>query len=114
MYLYHANAITPEMIDRAKTIAANPYRDYEYVGIRVQDSIPFEMGEMSHVSNVWIDGDDTGEELPGVCVIDARLAHLAVNYFGDHAAIVCGNHAEYGEDDGELIISDPVVVDILF
>jgi hypothetical protein len=34
-------------------------------------------------------------------------------YFGDHKAIVAGDFAECGEDPGEIIISDPVVVEII-
>lgn len=113
MHIHQANDITPEMIAHVKDMVADPYRDYEYVGIRVQDDVPFELGEMFHVSHVWVDGDDTGEELPGVCVIDGRKAELSASYCGNHAAIICGNHAEYGEDPGELIISDPVVLTVL-
>lgn len=107
------SAVTSEMIQTVKDMATDPYRDYEYVGIRVQDDVPFELGEMDHVSHIWDDGDDTGEDLPGVCVIDGRRAELSVCYYGDHVAIIGGNHAEYGEDTGELIISDPVVLAVL-
>jgi hypothetical protein len=34
-------------------------------------------------------------------------------YFGDHKAIIAGNFAECGEDPGEIVISDPVVVEII-
>ena len=30
-------------------------------------------------------------------------------YFGDHVALVCGNHCEIGEDEGELVIEDATV-----
>lgn len=50
--------ITEEMISRVKELASDPYREYEYIGIRVQE-VPFELGEMSHLSHVWDDGDDT-------------------------------------------------------
>lgn len=107
------SAVTKKMIERAKDMATDPYRDYEYIGIRVQDGVPFDLGEMSHISHIWDDGDDTGEELPGVCVIDGRKAEYSVLYSGDHVAIIGGNHAEYGEDPGEIIISDPVVLAVL-
>lgn len=105
--------ITNEMISRAKEIAADPYREYEYIGVRVQDEHAFKLGPIDHISHIWYDNDDTGEELSGVCVIRADRAELASIYYGDHIAIIGGNHIEYGEDDGELIISDPVVLEVL-
>lgn len=105
--------ITNEMIAHAKEIAADPYREYEYIGIRVQDDHQFELGTLNHVSHIWDDGDDTGEELAGVCVIRADRAELASCYYGEHIAIIGGDYIEYGEDDGELIISDPVVLEVL-
>lgn len=105
--------VTSEMVSRAKEIASDPYREFEHIGIRVQDDYTFELGMLNHVSHIWDDGDDTGEELPGVCVIRADRAELANTYYGDHIAIIGGNHIEYGEDDGELIVSDPVVIEVL-
>lgn len=104
--------VTDEMISKAKELYSDIYREYEYIGIRVQE-VPFELGEMAHKSHVWIDGDDTGEELDGVCVLRGDYAHLAKNYYGDHVAIIAGNSAETGEDNGEIIISDPVVLEVL-
>lgn len=105
--------VTSEIIEKVKEMAADTYREYEYIGIRVQDETPFELGEMDHVSHVWVDGDDTGEELGGVCAIRGDRAELAKSYYGDYVAIIGGNKAEYGEDDGELIITDPVVLEVL-
>lgn len=105
--------VTTEMIEKVKEMAADIYREYEYIGIRIQDETPFELGNLDHVSHVWVDGDDTGEELGGVCVIKGDRAELAKSYFGDYVAIIGGNNAEYGEDNGELIISDPVVLEVL-
>ena len=85
--------------------------EYEFVGVRVQEQ-GFELGAIEHLSHVWYNGDDTGVELDGVCA--CKLDRLGVNrYYGDHAAIICGNDAEYGEDDGEIIIRDAVVAKIL-
>lgn len=85
--------------------------DYEFVGVRVQEQA-FDLGTIKHRSHVWDNGEDTGAELDGVCA--CKLERLGVNrYYGNHAAIICGNDAEYGEDDGEIIIRDAVVVKIL-
>lgn len=107
------SVVSREMIQVVKDMAQDPGREYEYIGVRVQDGVPFELGKMYHVSHIWDDGEDTGEELPGVCVIDGRRAELSAAYYGGHAAIIGGNRAEWGYDDGELIIYDPVVLAVL-
>ena len=103
--------LTQEMINSAREIAEEANWDYEVVGVRVQE-VPFELGEMNHVSKVWIDGEETDEELDGVCVTDVNS--LGVNeYYGEHVAIVAGNKFSYGEDLGEIIIKDAQVIAIL-
>lgn len=105
--------MTAEMIQRAKEIAEDLSFDYEVIGIRVQE-VPFALGEMTHVSKVWVDGDETDEDLDGVCAQAVNTLEKYDNqYFGDHIAIVAGNEYSYGEDPGEIIIRDPVVVAIL-
>ena len=101
--------LTSEMISRAITLADDLSLDYEIVGIRVQDK-PFELGEVSHV---WDDGEDTGEELDGVCAIKFDMAKNSHLYSGDHVAVLAGNRYSFGEDPGEIIIEDPVVVEVL-
>lgn len=91
-------------------------REYEYVGIRVQEQ-EFELGEITHKSHNWGYNDnyetvDFGEELDGICCTRLEEAEKS-EYFGDHIAVICGNHATFGEDDGEIIIEDPVVVKII-
>ena len=109
--------MTNDMIDRINELVEDLSWDYEFVGIRVQEE-PFELGELDHVSHVWVDGEDTGEDLDGVCALTLTSkwfdwARLAEAYFGGHAAIVCGNSGAFGEDAGEIIIEDPEVVEIL-
>lgn len=105
--------MTTEMIKRINEIAEGLSYDYDKIGVRVQD-VPFALGEMEHKSHVWDDGDDTGEELDGVCVQDVKtLSKYHNDYYGDYIAVVAGNDYSYGEDAGELIINDPVVVAIL-
>lgn len=102
-----------EMIKNIKKVAEEMDLswDYEFVGVRVQEQ-DFELGAIEHLSHVWDNGDDTGVELEGICV--CKLDCLGVNqYYGDHVAIICGNEAEYGEDDGELIIRDAEVVKVI-
>lgn len=104
--------LTSEMIEKIKEIADEFCFDYEVIGVRVQEQ-PFELGELSHVSHVWDDGEDTGAELDGVCVVKADFAGKCHQYFGDHAAVIAGNRYTYGEDPGEIIIEDPIVVEVL-
>ena len=104
--------VTAEMIEKVKEMAADPYREYEYIGIRVHE-VPFELGEMTHRSHIWDDGNDTGVELDGVSVLLGAYADLAKQYYGDYVAIVAGNCGEYGEDKGEIVISDATVIEIL-
>lgn len=101
-------AIMQEIIDEG---------EYEIVAIRTQDE-PFVLGEIDHLSHVWVDGEDTGDELDGICASTIRGAKYhtdAANdyYGGAHTAIICGNRYTWGEDDAEVIIEDATVVRII-
>lgn len=85
---------------------------YTYAGVRIQEQ-PFELGELDHESVRWVNREETDEGLGGVCVTDIHDLATSLWYFGDHAAIVCGNSMEWGNDPGERIIHDPVVVMVL-
>ena len=88
--------------------------DYEIVAIRTQEQ-PFELGKIVHCSHVWDDGDDTGEELDGICGTTEKGVelHLSGYYYGDHMAIIAGSSYEYGEDANEVIIKNAEVVKII-
>lgn len=104
--------MTAELIEKIRELKNEYSWDYEQVCIRVQD-IPFELGEMDHQSSVWVDDNETDEHLDGVCTLSVEYAQNADFYFGDHLAIVAGNEYSYGQDPGEVIICDPVVLEIL-
>lgn len=104
--------LTNEMIKRIEETADELFYGYEIIGVRVQEE-KFELGEMEHRSSVWEDGEATEETLDGVCVIGHDKLAEAQDYFGDHVAIIAGNRYTYGEDPGEVIIEDPVVVEVL-
>lgn len=101
---------------------AQKYDAYEVVAIRTQET-PFTLGEMTHQSKVWIDGNETDDNVGGVCATDIDSYGLKMHssesdtysgfYFGDHQAIIAGYRYQLGVDDGEVIIYDPVVVEIL-
>lgn len=104
--------MTAELIEKIRELEKEYNWDYEMVCIRVQD-IPFELGETDHQSSVWVDGDETGDQLDGISTLSVEYAKNAEFYFGDHLAIVAGNEYSYGQDAGEVIIRDPVVLEIL-
>ena len=86
---------------------------FEFIGVRVQEQ-EFELGEVKHNSSVWVDGDETDEELDGICAIDVnKLAYVKVEYPGEHMAIIASNRAHAGEDIGEIVMSDAQVVAII-
>lgn len=91
--------------------------EFEKFGIRIQEQ-PFDLGSIDHNSKVWIDGEETDEELDGVCSInlDAPEAVECLNgygYFGNHIALIASDSYEYGQDVGEIILKDAVVLYII-
>lgn len=106
--------ITDEMIEKAKEVAENYFWDYEKIGIRVQEE-PFELGRISHCSHIWDDGEDTGEELDGICAQDVNQfgTPYQLEYFGYHVAVLGCNAYTYGQDSGEIVMEDAEVLAIL-
>lgn len=97
--------------------------DYMHIGIRVQeDTYGAKIGDkITHCSKVWVDGDETDEELDGVSALDPSL----VKYFPklyDYSAYIgnvvlilgTDNDTEIGEDVGEIIMDQPTVLDIIY
>lgn len=107
------------MNEIAKAINLNEIDEdgrYEYIGIRVQDdAYGMQVGQtVEHNSHVWIDGDETDEELNGVCAIYAEaIGRISTTYYGDTVIILGSQSAEYGEDDGEIIMQDAVVLAVM-
>ena len=95
------------------------YQDqYDYIGIRIQDhTYDVQVGDtLTHLSNVWIDGEMFDNPLDGVCAVSAAQAiryPLRHGSYSGNVALVLGSyHASYGEDDGEIIMDRPVVLEI--
>mgnify|MGYP004560079889 FL=1 len=82
------------------------------VALRAQAE-PFELGDLDHNSVIWIDGEETEEELNGVCGLALDDVELINNYYNDHIAIIAGDRYEWGQDAGEIIIEDAQVVKII-
>ena len=104
--------LNAEQINKIKEIAEEYDFDYAAIGFRSQD-VPFALGSIAHVSHIWDNGDDTGEDLPGICVCSVKLVDRNPDYYGEHCAVIAGNAYEYGEDEGEYIIRDPEVIAII-
>lgn len=109
-------AIAMQVIDK--------YEGYEYIGLRVQDSTHgLHVGdEIEHESNVWDDGEMLDETVGGICAVSASLAAEHTLRFGAYpgqvVVVIGANSAEYGNDDGEIILKRscgeyPVVLDII-
>lgn len=113
--------------------------DYEFYGIRVDDGIRYNVGDIANNSHqLFRDpfyGDDDNlvypyiedgiysgfydaGELPGTCTIgfdpddDESIARAidAMMYYGDYIHVLGGDCAEGGNDMGELIIADATVL----
>ncbi|MBR1708798.1 MAG: hypothetical protein IJ719_08225 [Clostridia bacterium] len=82
----------------------------ECFGLRQQEE-PFELGSLDHLSHIWVDGDDTGEELDGICAtcIDYDLIKRT-HLFADHVALIGGTRIASGEDEGEIILANAKVL----
>ena len=103
--------LTDEVKEKIEDLRFN----YEYVGVRFQ-ALNFKLGPIDHVSHIWYDGNDTGIGIDGLCAVHIdKIDSLEKfsGYYGDHCAIICGNHATWGEDSGEIIINDPICEVIL-
>ena len=93
--------------------------NYEYVGVRVEEEINNEIGQIAgHTSSVWIDNVEQEEKLNGVCAINVRRADELSNstycgYLGNIIVVLGSERAECGEDDGEIIMEEPIILDII-
>lgn len=92
----------------------NEDMSHQYVGLRFQDEPMFAGEVIDHNSHVWDDNDDTGMELPGLCVLSQDAADHAYLYdWMKHWAVVGYDDIEYGQDYGEHIAKNPVVLEVL-
>lgn len=107
----------------AKIVMEEGY-DFEYIGLRVQESdYGLSVGqEIEHCSFHWIDGDMTDDEIDGICAVNALAASKRTlgfgAYMGNVVLVLGSNRSEYGEDDGEIILKSsfgqsPIVLDII-
>ncbi len=104
-------------------------KKYKFVGIRTQEE-SFSLGDMSHESHTWKNGDDTGRKIGGVSATNIKSEAIAAHsdikknyselrkyknsgyYYGDNVAIIVSNSAKRGRDVGEIVMENPKVVKI--
>ena len=98
--------------------------EYEHVGIRITEN-RLEVGSTPENSRVWVDGEPTEETLNGASAVQVKPDEKSVRnalrasglikggrseYYGKSVSVIGSNEMTYGEDDGEIVMSDAVVV----
>ena len=93
---------------------------WHFVGIRSHHDPDVKIGDEIANSNVWIDGERTDEELPGVsalavvwCGERINQRGVADDYRGGVIVVVASDHAEWGEDVGEIVLRRGVVLAVI-
>ena len=100
---------------------------YNYYAIRtICDDECYKIGDICRNSYDWdmendISGYYTGTALDGTCgteVVDGDVdaaikKHREMRYMGASIVLIGGDTAEFGNDDGEIIIADAEVVQYL-
>jgi hypothetical protein len=95
-----------KMVDEIKAKSAG----YDRYILRISD-----YNNVNQPSHLWIDGEDTGEELPGVCGIDCTsniidAVEKIEKYIGKYILLIGCNRYQWGEDDGEIIAVDGEII----
>jgi hypothetical protein len=76
-----------------------------------------EIGEVLDNSRVWFDGHPTDEYLDGTsCLIEAQDKYTGEQYrvVFPHKYLVEGRWISDGQDDGEVVLEDCTVIEVLF
>lgn len=106
-----------------KKIAEKYREEWEAVGVRTQYE-EFKLGEINHKSHMWDNDEMTDIVHTGISVTDVFNKSNAVAmhaddydsrsyYMGNHMAIIVSDDYYYGQDEGELVLRDAIVVEIL-
>ena len=103
---------------------------YSYFGIRSDDEV-YNIGDFLPESHVWEDREPTEELLPGTCATGINSASLwdyddaiaaisaaleiQESYYRwyKHQYVIAGSSMEYGEDEGEYILSNARVIAVI-
>ena len=92
---------------------------FNFVGIRIQKSdYELKIGQsLNHCSSVWDDDNELDELLDGVSAIDiTRTESLEKfgGYNGNVALILGSEIANGGNDVAEIIMNNPIILEIIF
>lgn len=96
--------------------------EYDNIGIRIQsETHGLKVGDVvEHCSYVWDDGNETDEQLDGVCAVSVRSVQNHSNYGSDwggypgNVVVILGsNYCEGGNDVCEIIMRDAIVLGIM-
>lgn len=108
--------VTKEML---KTIDTN-YANFDSIGLRVvsKDYTEYNavVGDTLGNSSVWDDGDYTDNLLSGVSAISVTSINQMSScggYFGDRVLVLGSDDAERGDDAGEIVMGDAVVLAVV-
>lgn len=103
-------------ISKIKELIEN--EEFEFYGIR-KDDAEYSVGDTCENSHSWrSDGTDNGE-LDGTCAIGVKAGTIesviaqSKEYYGSHLYLIASDRKEMGEDQGEYIMSDAVVIAVL-
>jgi hypothetical protein len=107
--MYHL--ITAKEINKAIETAKTMEFDFPCLAVRVHHK-DTEVGAILEPSFVWVNGEETEEELNGTCGIDIDMK-AGCDYMGDCLVVIGGYSKEWGEDAGETIIENAEVLAIL-
>ncbi len=90
---------------------------YDHIGFRVVNRAneAYKVGDIiTKRSRVWVDNEPTNEYLSGTCAVSSEKLHLTgYGYIGDTILVLGSNNAEGGNDLGEIVLIEPVVLDII-
>ena len=108
--------------------------EYDCYGIRGEYGVRYNVGDICYNSHQWWQ-DDPGEEsgmdynedmqcwdggeLSGTCAFKAtndnieKIIEKATREFGENVILIAGNGYEYGNDIGEVIIEDAIVLGVI-
>ena len=90
--------------------------DYDYVGFRVvnKNNELYKVGDVARRSRIWVDNEPTNEYLSGTCAVSSEKINLTgYGYIGDTILVLGSNNAEGGNDPGEIVMIDPIVLDVV-
>jgi hypothetical protein len=104
--------------ERIKQLAkyAEKYEgEYGYIGIRIQESdYGVVVGQqINHTSSVWVDNEQTEQFVNGTSAISINNTGYITGYPGNVILILGSDRIEYGEDAGEIVMKNPVIIEIV-